>query len=75
MPDKLDGLFDLQDPHVSEERKAAIYKEQRDFLSKQLESVRQQADEYLSIIVWLMKNGHHEITTAARVAVRLERKR
>lgn len=73
MADNLDNLFDLQDPHVSEDRKAAIYKEQRDFLNKQLKSVRHQADEYLAIIVWLMQNGHHEITTAARVAVRLER--
>ena len=73
MADNLDGLYDLHDPETTPERRAEIYKEQRDFLNKKLTTVRQQADEYLSIIVWLMRNGYDDIATAARVAVRMEK--
>lgn len=73
MTDNLDGLFDLQDPHVSEGRKAEIYKEQRDFLNNQLTAKHEQLQDALGVLVWLIQNGYSDAVTTAKVAIRLEK--
>lgn len=70
---KLDGPNYMWADAKSKGNEAELYKSQRDFLAKQLEDKVKHADDLLAIIVWLMKNGHHEAVTAAKVAIRLEK--
>jgi hypothetical protein len=71
----MDDLYDLQDPAIPIERKAEIYRQQRDFLSKTLMAKYEQVMDMTAVQVWLMHNGYNDILTAAKVAVRLEKQR
>ena len=73
MADNLDGIYDLQDPETTPERKAEIYKEQRDFLNKQLTAKHEQLQDALGVLVWLMQNGYSDAVTTAKVAIRMEK--
>ena len=75
MGERMDDLYDLQDPAIPIERKAEIYKEQRNFLNKQLAAKHEQVMEMTAVQVWLMRNGYNDILTAAKVAVRMEKQR
>ena len=69
----MDDLYDLHDPETTIERKAELYKEQRNFLNKQLAAKHEQVRELMAVQVWLMRNGYLDIIRAAKVAVRLEK--
>lgn len=75
MGDRMDDLYELQDPATPIERKAEIYKEQRDFLNEQLAAKHEQVMDMTAVQVWLMRNGYNDILTAAKVAIRLEKQR
>lgn len=75
MGERMNDLYDLHDPAIPIERKAEIYRQQRDLLSKNLTAKHEQVMDMTAVQVWLMRNGYNDILTAAKVAVRLEKQR